>query len=128
MTLLIEGLFSYLSTANTAAGSRIYPKRLPQTPTLPAITYFEVSDPPEHTHSGPSKLRHPRYQLGCWAADYIGSKSLAEEVKTKIEGYSGSMGGVTVNVSLIEDGGDNEDPDTGRWWVNLDVIIWHQKP
>lgn len=130
MTLLVEALFTFLSAANTAASDRIYPKRLPQGATLPAITYLLASDPTEHTHSGPSSLAHPRYQLNCWAegeGGYLAAHSLAEEVRAALDGYRGLPAGVEIQAALSENSRDNDDADTGRHWVSLDFIIWYTR-
>lgn len=131
MTIFEEGLFTYLSSGATNAAGRIYPNTLPQSVTLPAIRYFRVSDPTEHTHNGPSKLAHPRYQLDCVAdgdEGYRDAVSLADQVIALIEGYVGAMGAFTVHAGFAEDKRDNYDAETFRHSVSVDVIIWYQKP
>lgn len=121
--MLEEGLFAYL----TAHGQRVYPQRLPQQPTLPAMTYLMVSDPIEHTHSGPSSLGHPRFQLDCWGSTYLEAKHCARQIMALMSAYVGMMGDVEVNASLPLEARDNEDPETGRHWVSIDVVIWYQR-
>jgi hypothetical protein len=119
------GLFTFLATAGTTAGNRVYPRKLPQGVTLPAMTYFKVSPGIEYTHSGESGQRTPRYQLDCWGADYMEARSLANEVITAISGYSGMMGDETVMAAFIEGDRDEDDPASGRSQASLDVIIQH---
>lgn len=132
MTVFVEDLFTYLKT-QTSAGVRIYPQELPQQPTFPAIRYLQVSDPPEHTHSGRSKLRHPRFQFDCFDADteshdgYLGAKALADEMVAALDGYKGSMGTIECQAGFQENAQDNHDPETGRHWVTLDFEIWHKE-
>lgn len=131
MAIFAEGLFDFLSDGATLAGSRIYPNALPQGVTLPAIRYFQVSDPPERTHSGPSKLAHPRYQLDCFADGdeaYRDAVTLADQVIALVDGYVGTMGAFTVHAGFREDKRDNFDPETGRHWVSVDAIIWYERP
>ena len=125
--MFVEDLFSFLSDQGTDAANRIYPNSLPQGVTLPAVRYFEVSDPPEHTHSGRSKLRHPRWQLDCFGKDYFDAKSLAEQIVALMDGYTGAMGTAQCQASFSENGRDNHDPDTGRHWVSLDFEIWYKE-
>ena len=125
MTLFVEGLFSFLSKGGTSAESRVYPLKLPQGVTLPAIMYFQVSNPFEHSHDGASKLQHPRFQMDCWASTYLEAKTLANELLELIDGYAGMMGAATVHAAFAEDQRDNWDPDTGRHWVSVDVVIWN---
>lgn len=131
MTVFAEDLFTFLSGGGTLAASRIYPNTFPQGVVLPAIKYFLVSDPPEHTQSGPSNLRHPRYQFDCYADGndgYLNAALLANQVIALIDGYTGAMGAATVYVGLREDTArDNFDPELNRHWVSFDVTIWHRK-
>jgi hypothetical protein len=126
MTLFVEDLYSYLSTAATAASDRIYPNSLPQGATLPAVRYFKVSNPPEITQDGPSDLWHPRFQFDCYAKTYLEAAGLAWEIMRKLQGFKGQMGAAEVGASFVTDERDNFDPDTGRHWVSLDAVIWHR--
>lgn len=131
MTLFVEGMLTYLSAGGTNAGSRIYPQALPQGVTLPAIRYFLVSDPPERTHSGPSKLHHPKYQLDCVMdgdEGYLGACTLADQIIALIDGYVGAMGAFTCHAGFRDEKRDNYDPETGRHTVQVDIIIWHNTP
>ena len=131
--MFIEDLFSFLSDQGTDAASRIYPNELPQGVTYPAVKYFQVSDPPEHTQSGRSSLRHPRFQLDCFDQDaddhdgYLGAKQLAQQVINALDGYSGLMGTATCYAGFQENAQDNHDPDTSRHWVSVDIEIWHKE-
>jgi len=131
MTIFAEDLFSFLSTAGTAAGSRIYPNNMPQEGTMPAVKYFLVNDPPEYTQSGRSNLNHPRYQFECYADGndgYLDAVKLAQEVIAEIELYKGMMGQATVHVGFREENmRDNYDPELNRHWVLFDMTIWHSK-
>lgn len=120
-----EGLKPFLDAANTSAGNRIYPRRLPQGVVLPAVVYSKVSTGIGYVSTGQSSLQTPRYQLDCWGASYISAKALAEELKTLLSGYAGPMGSRTVTAVFIEDERDDDDPDTARYWTSLDVTIHH---
>lgn len=128
MTTIAEALFDFISDNGLTCGSRIYPNMLPQGATLPAIRYMKISDPPEITMSGPSSVRHPRFQLDCFADGddaYLDATSLAEQLINIIDGYTGLMGGITVHAGFRDEMRDNHDPETGRHWVSADVILWH---
>lgn len=131
MANFAESLFTYLSSGGSNAGARIYPNTLPQRVTLPAIRYVLVSDPPEHTLSGPSKLQHPKYQFDCIAdgdEGYKDANTLAQQVVTLLNGYAGAMGTFTCHAGFKDEQRDNYDPETGRHTVQVDVIIWHDTP
>lgn len=131
--MFVEDLFTFLSGAGTNAANRIYPSQLPQGATFPAIKYFQVSDPPEHTHDGRSILRHPRFQLDCWDEDredhdgYLGAKQLAGQVIEAVDGYRGLIGSATCYAIFQENAQDNFDPDTNRHWVSVDIEVWHKE-
>lgn len=131
MTLFAEDLRTYLVSGATNAGGRIYPNTLPQRPTLPAIRYLLVSDPPERSHDGPSQLHHPKYQFDCVAdgdEGYKDAHTLAQQVITLLNGYSGPMATFTCHAGFLDERRDNFDPETGRHTVQVDVEIWHNTP
>lgn len=126
-----ESLFTFLSTGGTNAGNRFYPNTLPQGVTLPAVRYILVSDPPEHTHSGPSEVQHPKYQLDCVAdgeEGYLNAVTLANQLTALLDGYSGAMGAHTCQAGFRDERRDSFDPETGRHTVQVDVIIWYDTP
>lgn len=127
MTTFVEALFANLSTLGTAAGTRIYPIRLPEKVTLPAVTYQQVSAPKYHTQSGPSSVHSPRFQLNCWAETYLAAEQLAQEFVLALDGYQGNMSGHTVHAGFVEEEGrDDVDADTGRFRKIVEIVIWHQ--
>jgi hypothetical protein len=90
----------------TAAGSRIYPLLLPQSPTYPAITYQQVSSTSSHAMGTDSPLKVMRVQVNSWADTYAGAQSLAAEVATTLGRYRGTLADVRVLDILL----DNEMP------------------
>lgn len=121
-----------LATPNVAAlvGVRVYPVKMPQRPTYPAVVYNRISGPREHSQDGSSGLAHPRFQLDCFAATYAGAKDLASKVRLALDGFRGSMGGVSgvdVNAVFIEDDRDDYDDDIHVYWVSLDAVVWHNE-
>jgi hypothetical protein len=128
MSEFVEDLFTFLATASTDAGTRFYPRQLPQGVTLPACAYFKVSDPKDHTHSGPSSLKQPRYQIDCFSMSYLDAVKLASQLEAALDGYKGTMGDHTVQASFIDDAGkDDHDPETDRHKVSIDVLIWNKE-
>lgn len=127
-----EALYAHLSThagLTALVGTRIYPQRLPQTPTLPAVTFFRVSGPTIQDFDGTAKTR-ARFQLDCWAEGdtaYADAHEVADQVIAALDGYGGQMGGaggVWCDATLINDR-DLPDPDTGWHRVSQDYEIWY---
>jgi len=100
-------------------GTRVYPLILPQTPTLPAITYQKISGVREQAHSGDSSLQHPRYQFSCWALTYGAAWAVAEQVRLALQGLT------SAGVGIWENALDLYDPETSWYHVPVDITIWH---
>ena len=114
----------------TVAGlvsTRIYPGKLPQIPTLPAVTYSRVDGPRVQSLVGSSGLAHPRLQIDCWAETYAGVKTLANAVRGAIDGYSGTISGTRVGGVLIDDEQDVYEPNVEFYRVSQDYIVWHDE-
>ncbi len=82
--------------------ARIYPIKLPQSPTYPALTYEIISDIPHRSLAGDSDLERVRARIHCWAATYTGAIDLAAKVRTAVGDFSGLMGTTTVRSVKFE--------------------------
>ena len=128
MTLFYENFSEFMEGLETSADDRFYPNSFPQgvvPESLPAVKYFLVSDPQVYSHSGRSGFQEPRWQLDCWAETYYAARSLANDIKIKVAGYVGKMGTQDVQPIFYENLRDNFDPETGKHWVNMDLVIQH---
>ena len=116
-----ETLYSYLTGYAGIAAlvmARVYPLKLPQNPTLPALTYQRVSDAPEYSHD-PGASHMPRVQVTCWAATYGGVEALTTQVNLASEAWHVAMGGAAFVENII----DLSDPETGVYQVAVDVMF-----
>jgi hypothetical protein len=121
------------------AGPRIYPSRLPQKPTLPAVVYNVVSPGKLHSHDGGlnSKLARPRIQVDVWAVTYDEAQTLMEAIETALGGYVGPAGTSNDRIegAFVEDGGagdhDEETPQlpdgSKPFRASRDFFVWHRK-
>ncbi len=85
-----------LADADVAAiaGSRVWPMKLPQSATLPAVVYQRVSTTREDFGlRGPVGPTRSRVQLSCWAATFGEARQLWEAVHGALNGWSGYAGG-----------------------------------
>jgi hypothetical protein len=95
-----------LLQSNTAAGSRVYPLTLPQSPVYPAVTYQQISSTATHAMGGDDPLRIVRVQVNSWAETYADAQALAAEVAATMSRYRGTLADVRVLDILL----DNEIP------------------
>ena len=108
-------------------GQRMYPRGLPQGPTLPALVYLRVDTRREHDMDGPDGLPRPRVQVTAWAANVQAATELAALVRVRLDGYRGAWGDVTVGSCLCVGERDLDDPETGRSAVAQDYMIQYQE-
>lgn len=80
------------SAVSTLVGTRVYPVKLPQNPTYPAVTYEQVSGVRDYTLCGPNGLAWPRVTISSWALSYSGARALADAVRQRISGFHGEWG------------------------------------
>ena len=133
MITIEEGLFAYLSAnagVSALVSTRIYPNKLPQTVTLPALTYQRIDSPRVHSHdsSGSVGTARPRFQFDCWATTYAAAKALSDALRGALNGYKGTMGTtspVTVQSALIQSERFDDYADAGVCRISCDYIIWH---
>jgi hypothetical protein len=124
-----QALFSYLSNhagLKALVNTRIYPITMPQNPTLPAVTYQKISGVVDY---GVSSIKRPRFQFDAWASSYSSARAVAEQIKSALNRYTGTMGGaggVTVIGTWIENEMDLFEPDTGLYRVSVDIRFEHE--
>jgi len=71
-------------------GTRVYPDRLPEDATYPAITYLapvSESGATYHTHDGAGGRKESRVQFSSYAATGDGADALADQVRAAWDGY-----------------------------------------
>lgn len=125
------GLFAFLSAdagISAVVGTRIYPLRVPEDATLPALAYHKISGPSEHSKDGDMNLNHPRFQFTCWADKYADAKAGRTAVVAALNGFAngGTMGGaVVVEQVIVTDDMDLHDPQSLEFGASVDAIIWH---
>ncbi len=110
---------------NADVAGRIYPLKLPQEPTYPAITYEVVGDTRHRDLSGPGDRERPHFRVHCWAATYAAALDLAADVRTALDGFKGTMD--TTEVSSVKfDGWNDQFEDVPEVYRRIcDFVIAH---
>ena len=128
--MIEQDLRTYLlaqAPVSALIGTRIFPLRLPQGVTLPAVTYQRISGVPVISHDGASDLARARIQVDCWAASYAAMAGLAMAIRTALSGYRGPMGNNGATAARVINQIDLSEPEPALWRRMIDVAIWHRE-
>jgi len=97
-------------------GARFYLMRLPQDPTLPAVTYQKIGGTPEYSHDQGS-VPEPRIQFTTWAETYSDATAVSNQVILAVDAW----GLVMVGAAFVELEIDLTEPTTGIYQIVQDV-------
>jgi hypothetical protein len=128
--MIEEGIIAYLTTYNPLVAmqsTRIYPDRLPQTPTLPATVFLSISDPEEYNQSGPSEWKEQRFQFDCWADNPLDAIKLKNTLRDAVSGFKGMMGTTEVYAAFADNGRTMDDDETGLYRRILEVLFQYKE-
>jgi hypothetical protein len=105
-------------------GTRCYPQRLPEDPTLPALTFFVVSSPPNtyQDHSGSPDRWTYRVQLDGYASDPDSAAALGAQMLAAFAAWSS---GTAVGSSLVQNYFGTYEPALNRYREIVEVVIDH---
>ena len=122
---LESDLFTKLSThagLSALVGTRIYPNRLPDNPTLPAVVYQRITTM-NVLASGDVPLIRARMQVDCWDDSYLSVAAVAAQVHAALD-----MGSSTgLEASIPEDEDDSYDTDAQLHRKRLDFFVWRNQ-
>lgn len=98
------------------------------------VTFMIVSGHDEGTLSGPSGLKKERWTVDCWGEKPIDARTLARlmagtKADRRLDGYSGTLGGLTVQCIRLLDERDESQPlgpgsDAGNPCISQDYEVW----
>lgn len=135
-------IYAVLAGANSSAGSRFYPGRMPDTPTFPLGVYqwigstrFPTRDAQTGTnapgtptpYSSGNDLQRRRLQLDLMGLTYEQVRVLEGQLIPYIDGFNGTAGGDTIGRMWIDSARDDPFDTGGETYRRvIDVIIWHK--
>jgi hypothetical protein len=105
------------------AADRLNPITLPQDPIFPAVTYFRVSRPHQHTHDG-GEVVWPMYQFDCYGSTYLGAWALANLVDDILGRWKSAYGQPAFGESMRDIPEPDLPPVGARFRVMLEATIW----
>jgi len=115
-------IFARLNGATTA-GNRVHPMYLPQSPTYPAVSYFQVSSTQTHAMGNDVDLWRVRMQVDVWGDTYASARILADEVRARLSRWKGTQDDVRVIDILFDDEDTPLDPDMQLYRVSTDWTL-----
>lgn len=115
--------------AGTAAlvSTRVYPKIMPQQPTMPAIVYQMIDNDRVQAHRGQTTGAKARFQVTCWGSTTASCEAVSEQARLAMIAASGSVASVTINGVTCEGEVEGYEPDTMRHYIALDFFVWHRE-
>jgi hypothetical protein len=126
---ICEELQTYLLTQTgltALVGHRIYPAKLPQDCTLPAVSYEVTNDTPVHTMSADSaNPRKPLITYNIWASTYSSGKAVAEQLRTALMDKTGTLTVRVLQWIFWENEYDLYEDDTETHHIVTDFIVWY---
>lgn len=121
----IQQRLSADSTLLTLVTGRIYPVILPNTPTLPAITYQRISTVRDYATTGPVSLSRIRLQFDSWGRTYAQVKQTDLAIRASLETFSGTLpDGTQVSEIHVDSSQDLYEADAKYYRVSTDYIIF----
>jgi len=108
-------------------GTRVYPLKLPQKPTMPAVTYQRIDGVRESGIANEHGMAHPRIQVDSWASSYGGAKAVAEQVRQALERWSDTTTTPVILDSFIDGDTDLYESDVELYRVSMDYIVWYRE-
>lgn len=124
--MIEKALFSRLdnnSAVSALVASRIYPEKIPQSPTYPLIRYsVRDVDQPRAMGSDPA-MATKSIQVDCYDSTYTGVKDLADKVRQALQRWSGVTASVTVQGSFLISEIDIFEEEIESYGVSMDFDI-----
>lgn len=112
-------------------GTRIYPIRAPDNPTLPMLTYQRISNIREHVMTGEqAKFTTTLFQIDVWAKESGGisqARSIAAAIRSSLDDFRGIITGIDVQGILSDNEWDTWDEDTETFRITLQFRIMHRE-
>lgn len=121
--MIDEGLVALLAPVAT-----VWPVYLPEAYDRPCITYRLISETRHYHHGGPTGIVQARYQLTTHADSHEAAAALAKEIRQRLSGYAGPMGGGNARAAHTEidnvfDLGYNATAEA--WQIATDVMVFY---
>jgi hypothetical protein len=108
--------------------TRCYAFMLPASPTFPAMTFQRLKTDREHAMATEPGIAHAEFRLLAFDTTRGGAQTLAEAIRKDFSRWRGTVLGVVIQDTLLEDQIDGPfDSAGGSHQVMVDAVIHHQE-
>lgn len=118
-------------TLSNLVGVKIFPMRIPQSETLPAITYQDISTVATQAHGERSALPRVRFQFTVHGGSVSAVTAICKALKNRLDGYRGVMGAgafeTEVDAVLFKNEISDDDTETGIMKRLQDYVIQYKE-
>jgi len=124
--MIETAVYTRLSTfAGLAAlvSLRIYPNIMPQNTTMPACVYNVVSAQREKAMTPVTVMTTKRIQVNSYGTTYASAKAVSEQVRAALQWWHGTVSGVVVHYSELQNDMDFYDDAAFLHGVMNDFLI-----
>lgn len=137
MATVEEALTARLKTfpgLSALVGTRVYPVKLPQSPTYPAVSYQRTGRTQHHAMGADANVREARFQVSGWDPSYATAKGVATQMRLALDRWRGTQSnGVVIQDTLIENEMELDDEGIvtattkGGTHALLDIVVFHEE-
>ena len=105
---------------------RVYPGHLPQSPTLPALSFGRVSAGRPSAMGTDIGLVEARFQIDVWDKKYLSLVAVKEQVRAALQRWS-TTSGTIVRDTFFENEVDLYEDELEIHHAAIDVRLWYEE-
>ncbi|RFP32419.1 DUF3168 domain-containing protein [Duganella sp. BJB476] len=127
--LAVVGLLKRATGLTALVGQRISPDVMPDSPTLPAITYQKMSGSSARGAVADPPLMTAIFQISSWAKTRNDAAAIVQQVRAAMDRQrQQTVGGVYVDDTFYTDDVDMYDPPTKTYFNHCTFRIHYRDP
>lgn len=117
-----QALYATLN-AVTALTGKVYPMRVPQENSFPAVVYYIISNTPEETKEAGSVVDLIRVQISAFDYSYATLQTLCQAIRDAMVSLGGEVGNVSIDTVRLSDETELYEEDTKIYHKAMDYLI-----
>jgi hypothetical protein len=118
---VIYGRLTTDAAITGVCGLKIYPDIAPQNVQYPFMVYTIINSTPVDFKDGQSNLEEINVQIDVYTNNYETTQTLANNVRNRLDRFSGSVNGVSVQtITYISSDSQVYNADLNVYWMSVD--------